>query len=61
MNNTWLVRVYVIERFMDTHGFERSNPRLIEHMIFNNLNEAHQFKAIIEMTKNLQVIVKPNK
>lgn len=61
MNNTWLVRVYVIEKFNDISGFERSNPRLIEHMIFNNLNEARKFKAIIEMTKNLKVIVKPNK
>ena len=61
MTNTWLTRVYVIDRFMDTHGFERSNPKLIEHMIFDSLKEAHEFKATIEMTKNLKVIVKPNK
>ena len=61
MNDTWLIRIYVIEKFNDISGFERSNPRLIEHIIFNNINEAHKFTAIIEMTNNLKVIVKPNK
>lgn len=60
MNNTWLARVYVVEKFMDTHGFERSNPKLIEHMIFDDLEKAHRFKYVIETTKNLKVIVKAN-
>ncbi|MBU7560848.1 hypothetical protein KGP40_02795 [Weissella cibaria] len=60
MSKAWLARVFKLERFTDSSGFERANTKLVKHRTFHTKAEALVYKFTMEEQPDVKVVIKPN-
>lgn len=48
MSKAWLARVFKLEQFTDSSGFERANTKLVKHRTFYTKAEALVYKFTME-------------
>ncbi|TGE74960.1 hypothetical protein C6P11_02515 [Weissella confusa] len=61
MSKPYLARVFELDKFLDSSGFERTNTRLIKHRTFSTLEAAYMYKIEIERHPNKRVVIRKNK